>query len=328
MTKYKDIFKITFSVILAVLFFYIAYTYLLEDTHKKLLFEISLKNHFIAGLFLIAFFLVSGIELKYVYKKTAGLKFTAYDTFSIPYVINIWGYIIPLQGSFLYMMSYLKLKYAYQIKKNVYVYAFIFLVNLSFFGLIGLLLISFTDFYTPVIFLILLFTFLLPLFLFVANYIFSKINSRLTFLNRIFTTLDYIISNLKKLMQNHLLVIYVILFNIAMTLLSTLWAYWICYEFGFNVPFSVLFLISIIMKLSMLFKITPGNLGITQLANGGIFFLFGYDPSIGIFISIFKFITLFLFSFPLGIIFSALNLKHFSLNKIKALFSKSEFHLE
>jgi uncharacterized membrane protein YbhN (UPF0104 family) len=308
------------SIFLALGLFFIAYTYLLDSESKSILFDIPLFTHIKSFLFLIAAYLLSGLELQYIYNKTKKINFSLYDTISIPYVINLWGYIIPLQGSFLYFITYLKCKYKTQMKDTSYIYAFVFLVSLSFFGLLGLLFMPFTKLATTEILIVFMGIFLFPVLLILSNYLLKKLSVRLVIFTNIFSTIDYINTNISQLFKDYRTVIVIILFNIAITLVNTFWSYWITIEYNLNVPFSVLFLVSIIMKLSMLFKITPGNLGLNQLANGGVFLLFGYEPSVGVFISTFAYITLFLFSFPLGIVFSIINRKFFSIQDLKSIY--------
>lgn len=309
--------RAVFSLGSAFVFFFFAYKYFLSEEHKALLFQIAPKNHFISGLFLVLSFLISGFELRYVYHKSSFLKLSFYDTISIPFVINVWGYIIPLQGSFLYFMGYLKAKYGFSLKNNAYIYAFIFFINLSFFSLVGLFILPFSSFFSWAIFSILLLSFSLPLLIILSNSLLNKLLSKVQLLSKPLKAIIELVSNFSSLSQDPVLVANIIVFNLGITLINTLWSYWICLEFGFDIPFYILFLIGIVLKISMLFKITPGNLGVKQLANGGVFLLFGYEPSIGVFISVFQFVTLFLFSFPLGLIFSYINSKHFSLSKLR-----------
>ena len=141
------------------------------------------------------------------------------------------------------------------------------------------------------------------------------------FLIRVLDTFDYISTNMVGLLKNYKIVLMIVFFNLLITFINTLWSYWIIIVYNFDVPFSVVFVVSIIMNISMLFKFTPGNLGLNQIANGGVFILFGYDPSIGVFISIFQFLSLLVFSFPLGLIFSINNIKDFSVSDFRKVLS-------
>lgn len=320
----KKILKSVLSVLIAVILFYLAYQFLLDADLKVILFEISFINLLKSALFLIMSFIISGLELKYIYGKN-GIKLSKYDTFSIPFVINLWGVIIPLQGSFLYLITYLKTKYDTKVKDSFYLYAFIFLVSLSFFGIVGLVIFPFIDLDSIEILVILCFISFSPLLLILGLKILKLIHFNNKLLVRLSVTLEYILSNMTVLIKNIRTLTTIIFFNLLTTLVNTLWTYWITTLYDLDVSFSILLLVSIIMKLSMLFKITPGNLGVNQLANGGIFILFGYDASVGVFISIFQFLTLFLFSYPLGLLFTIINMKYFSFSELKKLFSsKSE----
>lgn len=316
----KKILKSTLSVLIAIILFYLAYTFLLDVDFKKTLFEISFINFLKSAFFLFVSFIISGIELKYIYKKK-GIFLSNYDTFTIPYVINIWGVIIPLQGSFLYLITYLKTKYKAKVKDSFYLYAFIFLVSLSFFGIVGLVVFPFMDLFSIEILMILCFIAFSPLLLILSLKIIKLIHFKHKLLISLITSLQYILNNVSELIKNFKTLSVIIFFNILTTLVNTFWAYWISSLYNLEISFGILLLVSIIMKLSMLFKITPGNLGVTQLANGGVFILFGHDASVGVFISIFQFLTLFLFSYPFGLLFTLINLKFFTFSDLKELFS-------
>lgn len=316
----KNILKYSSLLFFSFLLLFFVYHIFLSKEHKNLLFEISLSNHLISAFFLLSTFLVSGFELKYVYNKTKQIKFDTYDTLTIPYVINVWGYIIPFQGSFLYLMTYLKLKYKVKIQESLYIYIYIFLISLSFFGFIGFLFLLFTDYVSLMLILIFVNLFMIPVYVYLSKLLMSKIKVKNKLLSQVFAFVEHLISNIHYLNKEKKMIIILILINIILTVLNTLWSYWICNIYNFDIPFFVLFLISIIMKLSMIFKITPGNLGLVQIANGGVFILFGYDASVGIFISLFQFLTLLVFSFPMGMIFTIKNLQYFSFSNLKSIF--------
>ena len=316
----NKIFKSVFSVILALFLFLLAYKYLLNKELKSILLKVSFINILSSTLFVFVSFLVSGLQLNYMFNKQK-VKLSNYDTLSIPYVINLWGYIIPLQGSFLYLITYLRSKYQIKLTDTSFLYAFIFLVSLSFFGIVGLIILYVTSNLTIEIFIILLLSATSPLFILLAVKFKKIFLLKNRFLIRVLDTFDYISTNMVGLLKNYKIVLMIVFFNLLITFINTLWSYWIIIVYNFDVPFSVVFVVSIIMNISMLFKFTPGNLGLNQIANGGVFILFGYDPSIGVFISIFQFLSLLVFSFPLGLIFSINNIKDFSVSDFRKVLS-------
>lgn len=316
--------KYVLSVLLAVFLLFIAWHFFLSEQHKAFLRGISFTKHIISAAFLALSYLVAGLQLRYVYKKTANIRLSSYDTVFMPYVINIWGYIIPLQGSFLYAMAYLKVKYNMQLKAAAYIYVFIFLASTAFFGLVAACILPFTPLFSTTVFCVLLLMASMPLWLYLVKKILDLFHFQNIFLQKIKRILQDVFSGIQIFFKDYKLCLYLICYNFLLTIINTAWAFWICVSFGFDIPFFALLMIGFVMKITMLFKITPGNQGLIQLANGGIFALFALDPSSGIFISLFKTITLFLFSFPIGIIGSIINLKHFSANNIKNLFKQKK----
>ena len=115
---------------------------------------------------------------------------------------------------------------------------------------------------------------------------------------------------------DRLLIAYLILFNIINLTLNTIWSYYIVKSLNIDLTLIQLVLISLLMKLTLLIKLTPGNLGFSQLASGGIALLVGGTMNAGFLLSTFQSLTVIIMAFSFGSVFSIINLKHFNFRKL------------
>jgi hypothetical protein len=243
--------------------------------------------------------LIQGKMLSKILQKD-GLTLQPSDLFFLPYSMNVWGYIIPFQGSIVYFLLFLKAKFDQQPVKLFAFYMWLFFLELSIDGVLGLTLILYfkSYFFLTPLFISMIFSILAGI-LFVhgvakikslnSNPIFSKLHSQIKpGLDSVsaFSIHDY--SQLSFL-------------SIANTSLSALSSYLIIWHFELEVSFPALFLITVLLRISLLFKFSPGNIGFAQLASGGLFALLGLPPEIGVLISLWQQSIGLILSIPLGL---------------------------
>lgn len=243
--------------------------------------------------------LVQGKMLYLILKKDA-VHLPTLDIFYLPYSMNVWGYIIPFQGSLVYFLLFLKAKFNKQPIKLFAFYIWLFFLELSIDGLLGLALLFFFKAYI----------FLTPLFLLMtANILvgllvvrrFSKIKvlSSSTFLTKIFSQVKLGLDSISAFSSYNYFQLSVL--SVANTFLSALSSFTIVWYFKLDVAFPALFLITVLLRISLLFKFSPGNIGFAQLASGGLFALLGLPPEIGVLISLWQQSVGLILSVPLGL---------------------------
>jgi hypothetical protein len=274
----------------------------------------------------LAIFSVSGFQFSYILKRTTGVGLSIIDRITFPISRNLWSYLVPFQGSLAYSLVFNKFKYKVKLIDGFSINLYIILFNFFFTGIIGL-------YYSLNLekrsFLIFILSFLFaasPLLLILTNIIINKIKipEKIIF-KFLFLNIQKAATSISNLFKDLNFTINIFIFNIIHTLITTLWFYWTVRIFKLNIDFISVILLALILKTSLIFRLTPGNVGIEQLLFGGIFFLIGYDPKTGVLISLFhKSITIFL-SFSIGVLFTLLNFKYFSLNKILDSIKKVNF---
>jgi uncharacterized membrane protein YbhN (UPF0104 family) len=257
----------------------------------------------------VIFLFSTGVELYYYYRIYLQKKISLYDTLTLPAVMNLWGHILPFQGSFIYNAVYLKSKYGFSINSNFKVYLFQFFCSISIgaFMLMGFKIHNQTivGIEYPVYLLIILLPFFYNKSWVLLNTVIIKfLPEKFKFENPHLEEFGY-----KK-------ILFLILINIIVSLIFSLWLYIIAVLLDYNIQFLQLFIIGILSKIALLLKITPGNLGINQFTFAGIFVLLGLPSSEGVDISLYLSISYFIISFTVGMIFHVVNMKHMKLNQL------------
>ena len=309
--------------ILSAILLYIGFNNLISKEQRDLFFAIPLITLINSVLICIPSFILSGIELRFLYGRVSKMKLSIYDTLTLPMVINLWGVLIPFQGSFIYTSAYMHSKYKRGVGHSAKVYLLSFSLSLALAGLIGVLYSFFSniDFsiYFKLLSVLLVFN---PLGLVVMD----RILSRYKDIKHV--GLGKIINKASKLFgTEHIdkkLLFYLLLLKICNIATTALWAYWVTITFHINLTVIQLILILLLTSLTALIQITPGNIGVNQIASGGLAILVGGTMNDGFFLSAFQFLSNFTIAITLGSLFTFINMKHFSWHYFKSLLAKGE----
>ncbi len=310
-------FKIICSIIITIVLLFVGFELFLTGSNKKIFTEISFKSHILLLLFVIPIFIMGGIELKLLFKKVSNIKLDLYDVLTLPFVISLWGIIIPLQGSVLYTISYIHSKYKKEISEGIKVYILSFSIGLSLTGLIGVLYCFFGGSHYSFLFLLIsIVLFINPLFLVTLNYILKKnvIKLKSGIIKKVIMKFKFDMKFDMKFIINILLI------KMTNALLTAIWSLWISQVLKLNFTFSQLVLISFLMNLVLLVKITPGNLGVNQFVSGGIALLVGGTMRDGFLLSTFQVLYTIIMALLIGTTFSIFNFQYFNFRILKQLF--------
>ena len=294
--KWKIMFSYLFTIIiLIILFFWI------DKSSLQLLLETKLYAVAISVLLSLICYFSSGVELYFI-RKQFGVSVGIRDIFLLPIVGNLWSFIIPVQGNLLFTTLFFKQKYNMRVSESFSISIYLYLVTLCFAGLFGMLFAYFNDMIISWFSLFSL-TFLLnPLFIFLLNNILKKIkHSRFKLLRNTQIFISSIIDNTGELWKDLHFSFIILIINICRILLTVTWFWWISYALGLDFSFIAIGLISLIMSVSLIIKVTPDNLGVAQLITGGLMGLIGIQPEKAVLITLFASATSMLLIFTVGV---------------------------
>ena len=308
------------SGIIALVLLAIGYYYFISDEQKDLILNISFSTHLISIILVIPVYVCSGLELFLLYKHLGKVKLSGYDIVSLPIVVALWGFLIPFQGSFIYTVSYIFSKYKNSLAENIKVYLLSFSISMAIAGFAGTAYYLASESILSYLFLVIS---LLLLINPVVLYGLGRLSDRLNFTELGWVTTlakrSSLILNRDKI-DNHL-VVYLVLIKSLNMALTTLWSYWIVYSLGINLNVIQLILISLLMRMTLLLKLTPGNIGLSQFASGGIAVLVGGTMADGFLLSSFQYLSIIIVAFTFGTLFTIVNLKYFKWQDVKTIFT-------
>lgn len=288
--------------------------YLWQNKMFSLIREVKLLELMIYILVVILGSYLAGIQLSYLVKVTNKARLALIDQIILPVAMALWGYIIPTNGGILYSMLFLKQKYKVKYAEGFSFGLFSIYISLFLTSIFGLYYeIEVMQKPNLIIILLLMILILSPYLLYFVNFLLQKFDlKKYRLIHRIQNFIDSTIANTNQLFKNRQAVAYNTLLIIAAILIHIFTTYWSIHMFGFDIPLSSIVLMVLLLRLSSLVRIVPGNLGIDELVMGGIWGLIGLRPADGVFISFFmRVVTIGFIILPLGVLHTFINFRHF-----------------
>jgi hypothetical protein len=150
----------------------------------------------------------------------------------------------------------------------------------------------------------------LPVWIFVFHWVLMQVRPRWKLLLRVQETVAKILRSMVEMSRMPGLIIAVILLDSCFVLTYAYWSYYLSEIMTLHIPFIIHVMVAYLMKLSLLVKFTPGNIGIAQLFTGGVFGMYGFPIEAGLLISTMQLGLLVVLSFPVAIVLSLLQFKY------------------
>jgi uncharacterized membrane protein YbhN (UPF0104 family) len=310
----KNIFKYLRQIV-AALFILGIFAFIINRNDLSQLKNIDPKYIAVIMILIYVTVIIDSIEYNYLLKKVHKKTLDLFDFLTFPLSVNIWGYIVPLQGSLVYTALLFKYKYKSVVSKSITMSLSSYLISFWVSGIFGALLFLFFPHLGINLFILCLILILLPLCLLVNKYILNfRSRIKIAWI-RLAKGVDYILS--MQVQISEVFDSYKVLVTLAtihtLHIITSLGLYYVIAQaLGEDLPLELLLVYTIFIRLSQVIKITPGNLGWNELLSGGIFAVYGLDPSIGFKISIAKVAVNLILSMIIGIGATYYNSKHFN----------------
>lgn len=312
----KYIWQYLFAVIL-ILFSLI---FVLKNNNFKALSGVSLFDVLVSVFIALVIYSVSGLQYLFLLRRYNQTKLNLSDIFLLPIAMNLWSFIIPFQGALLYSTAILKFKYKIKTAESFSINIYSYLITIFIAGLIGMFFVIRDKMFFSTISIISLLFVLNPLIIFLLNALFQRWHIRQNnILFKIQQFLFAVVHNTKLLYEDLRTTLMVVLINIVHTLLSVIWYYWVISIFKINLSAISVIMLALLAKVSLILRLTPGNLGIDQLASGGLVVLLGGRAVDGVLVSLFITFTTILIVFSLGVLSTIYNMKYFQATDFKSI---------
>ena len=276
-------------------------------------FSLEISVYFFSFFYLFVLFFLSGIQLRIIILKSKNIKFSFVDTLMIPISQNFWGYVIPFQGSLLYSIAIFKNKYQIKAMDTIYIYAAITLFSFWTGGF-------FYFFYNLYLEKYLVAFFFIPFAIIpVVCFFVFKIFNVTFYKNRFFRLIKLNALNFQKtlnsLIEDKSLILKIFITEILFVFTYASYSYYLSEYFEFGVSYFVWLFWAFFLKITLLIRLTPGNLGITQGYTVALLAIYGYPAEFGIQISLVQLFLNIILYFPVALINSLFNLKYFLKNR-------------
>lgn len=308
------------SYCIGILLIYIVIRYFLSHDYLEIVKRISLYDLLIALLITLLIFYISGVQYFYILKKFFNKGINPTDILLLPISMRLWAFIIPVKGGLLYSTAFLKFKYKIKVTEGFSISIYIYWVSLFLTGVIGLFFAIKNNMVLSLISFVSLLFLLSPLVIVISTLILKKIpihNHPL--LHNLQKGLSSTVHNIDSLWKDFKTTITILCITILHTLASILLYYWANIVFGLSLSILSIIILTLVMKLSIIFRFTPGNLGVEQLVSGGVVAILGGKAGDGVLISLFVTLTTVIIAFSLGTLSTLYNMKYFNADNLKTL---------
>jgi uncharacterized membrane protein YbhN (UPF0104 family) len=301
----------TLKYVLAIILLGLLIKLFITPADLKLLESLNLINilKIIACAFLT--YLISGIQYYYTIYKQTGKKLKLIDVATLPLSAGLWGMIIPLQGAFIYLTTLLKYKYKTSIKDSIAIGSFSYIVSVAVTGLAGVYYFAQTNFkHSHTMLLLSAVLVVLPILLFLTSYLFKK--APIIKVKKVQTLREHlqdIINSLAVLMQDKKTVAIVLITNLLNDVLTAVWFYVIAQSLKIDISIVALFFMGMFLKLAVIIKLTPGNIGVEEFISGILLTVAGTTPAVGILLTLVARISSIILLISIGLIATIYNTK-------------------
>lgn len=263
--------------------------------------------------FTLIFYMVGGLQY-YALKNMYGINMEKKDIVLLPVAMNLWSFLIPLQGSAVFFMLFLKHRHKLKVADSLSITIFLYLVTIFFAGLVGIVFAVIYNLLFSLFSLISLIFIMNPLFIIAGHKIVERlpeIKIKVKFVQFIIIFFKETVLNINRMWLDYKRVALFLILIICRMLVSAFWYMWIARVLGYSdIPFLSLLLLALWLTVSLIVRFTPNNWGVLQLISGLMFSLIALSPEQGVMISMVASATLTIVALTLG---AAANLYYFSI---------------
>lgn len=219
----------------------------------------------------IGFYYSLGFLMKIVYSQHYKFQLTSADTFCLPFMMHLWTYILPVKGGLIFQTFFIKSKYDLDLSKGFSVGVLIFAVSLFVTSILGGLM-SMTIENTSILRLLLSFMFLTLLLFIIAGKLVSRpVEERLGILNRIIAFTKKVLIQFNDQTNDFTLLSKLTLLTILSAFVQAGWFYQTASMLGFKPEPVGILLATLVLRIIVLIRLLPGNLGIQEFMTSAVF---------------------------------------------------------
>ncbi|MEQ9063005.1 MAG: lysylphosphatidylglycerol synthase domain-containing protein [Vicingaceae bacterium] len=285
MIRFKDI--VPYFIALSLLG-WVAWIILSEKEAILLLNRLTVGNIGVSILIAAILYFINGEQIRFLVKRSSGIVMKRSDSLILPASMNLWSYIFPVRGGLLFSMFYIKTKYNVKLSQGFSIGLFTFILSTSIAGGFGLYLGITNNQIISYFSLISLLLLLSPVFTFLSSGLLKKLLSiELGFFNTIMKIVHKTLSEFNEHIKDVRSTAFIVGSIFLSISVYIFWVYWAVNSFGMNLKMTSVILLAIVLRLSVIARFIPGNLGVQELLSGAAFQIVGENPMNGILVALF-----------------------------------------
>lgn len=304
--------------------FLIAFNIFSNPDYLALVRKVSIFQVAVSMLIAFFLFLINGFILAYLVKQHFQKSINSIDIVMLPFMMHLFSYLIPFRGGLLFSALFLKIKYNINVTEGISIGVFTLIIGLIVTGFYGV----YFAFSNEMLFstwtcisILLIFS---PLFVFIFGRVIRSIELKPdSTINKIKNIVYSISRSSQRLLTDYKRSSVIIFLTIANILGYFVLLYFTAVILQISATFDKIIMFALMMRLSTIVRLAPGNVGVQEFLSGGAYYMVGGSLSDGFAMALFvRFVSLIL-TFFIGISGLLINMNRITFKEIKCLWGES-----
>lgn len=275
--------KYLFSFFAAALIIVYLFHIIVKANKLSLINNLSINQTFVLTLISLGIFIVNGSSIYLSVKNQFHIKIDKKDILFLPATMHLWSYIIPVRGGILYFIYALKNKYQLNLISGISFGIYTILINIFLCGIIGIFIYFAAPNSHEILFILSLSIMAIPIIFFSISAL--KID-HIKFKNSLLNKAINIYTSTASITANKTIFIIHLASYIAGLFVSISFYYSAALFLNIQTTILQVVLISLSQRISLIFKFTPGNMGIQEWFTSTAYTLSGGNFTDGLILSL------------------------------------------
>ena len=245
-------------------------------------------------------YLGNGLEY-YLMSSKLGVKMDIRDIILLPLAMNLAGTLLPIQGAMAYQVWFFKKKYGVSLSHGFAIAAFLYLLTMTLGGIAGMIIFALGRTSSRLFLAVSAVFAISSLFAVGLLFCIRKIGPFHPAADRAVGFVRSILEGVATLLKDFRMVLALTAIYLLRLLSMVAMFFWIARCLGFEVSLLALLLLNLWNMLSLILKITPSNLGISQLVSGVMFAMIDLPKEQGVMISLVATLAAMVMAFSFGL---------------------------
>lgn len=287
------------SYLLTLVLLLVVFAFMMPEGHFDMLKRFSAWDVGVMLFLSLGAYVGNGLEY-YRMSSRIGFSMDRRDILLLPLAMNLAGTLLPIQGAMAYQLFFFKKKYGVAIHHGMAITGFLYLLTMSISGVAGIVIFAMDRSITGYFLAFSILFVLSPLLTMGVLFCLRRIHVGWSVINRLFGFVCSVLEGIAMLLKDLRTVVVLVVIYLLRLLSMVIMFAWIARCLGYEVSFLALLLLNLWNMLSLLLKVTPNNLGISQLVSGAMFAMISLPKEQGVMISFVATLVFLIMAFSFG----------------------------